>query len=147
VNIITVRVDTANIGKLIAQLSAKSQEAVNETAATIQSRASQMAPKDTTSLAESIYVNNGEQSDYAARTGRARNVNRDVIILEEIRPEFSITLFGSSDQGYSAVVGVAAAHGVYQEYGTRFMGPQPFLTPSVEPMRDVFVNTMSHIAD
>ena len=140
---VSITVNTAKLAVFIEKLGENASTTVDETAIEIQARASQLAPRDTGSLAESIYVNNGEESDYPARAGRARALNPGVVILEEIRPEFVVSLFGSDDSGHTAVVGVAASHGIFQEYGTRFMRAQPFMTPSVEPMRDEFVSAMT----
>lgn len=143
---ISVRVNTDRLDKLTADLPGKVKAIVDETALSIQFRAKQIAPKDTTSLSESIYHNNGDESDYALRTAIARGVNRDVIILEEISPDFVLSLSGG-DAEYTQVIGVAAGHGIFLEYGTRFMAPQPYMTPAVEPERDAFVTRMSTIAD
>ncbi len=34
--------------------------------------------------------------------------------------------------GSSAIVGTAVEHGIYQEYGTRYMAAQPYLRPAVD---------------
>lgn len=141
-----VRLRKDRLDGLIANLTRKTREAVDETATNIQFRAKQIAPKDTTSLSESIYINNGEESDYLQRTSTARSVNREVIILEQIDPEFAISL-GDTHAQYTQVIGVAAGHGMFIEFGTRFMPPQPYMTPAVEPERDQFVERMKHIAD
>lgn len=134
------------IPQVIAQISERTKVAVDDTARDIQQRASSVAPRDTGSLAASIYVNNGDQSDYPQRTGDAQARNRNVVILEEIDPEFVIPLL-AGNASYSTVVGVAAGHGVFQELGTRFQPPQPFLIGSAEATSDDFMTRMSHVAD
>ena len=135
---------TLRMGSIVALpkvIRNKAKLAVDETAVAIQTNARQIAPRDTGSLSESIYVNNGDESDYATRTAAARGVNDNVTILPEIRPDLVISL-GGGDPEYSAVVGVAAGHGMFLEFGTRFMDPQPYMTPAVEPQRDQFVDRM-----
>lgn len=136
---VSLRLGTMNA--LPRLMRERSKRAVDETATQIQINARQIAPRDTGSLSESIYVNNGESSDYSTRTAAARAVNKQVRILEEIRPDFVISL-GGGDPEYSAVVGVAAEHGLPVEFGTRFMDPQPYMTPAVEPQRDQFIDRM-----
>jgi hypothetical protein len=122
------------------------QEAVDETATAIQRLAAQIAPRDTGSLAESIYTNNGTQSNYQERVSRAENLNEDVNILEEIDPEFVISPSASANtKNFVSVVGVAAEHGAPNEFGTRFMRPSPFLRPATEGEADDFSNRMSNI--
>lgn len=123
------------------------RQAVDDTAHDIQTTASQRAPRDTGSLAASIYVNNGEESDYVERTADAQARNKEVVILEEVDPEFAISLSGGTDASYVSVVGVAAGHGIFQEFGTRFQPPQPFMFGAIEVARDEFTTRMSHVAD
>jgi HK97 gp10 family phage protein len=136
---VTLRIGALN--QLPRIIKEQTRKAVDETAAEIQTRARQIAPRDTGSLSESIYVTNGTDSDYTTRTSAARGVNRRVTILEEIRPDFVISPSGG-DAEYSAVIGVAAEHGEPVEFGTRYMDPQPYMTPSVEPQRDEFVTRL-----
>lgn len=136
---VTLRIGTINALPRLLREHAK--EAVDETATEIQTLARQIAPRRTGSLSESIYVTNGDESDYASRTAAARGVNKQVLILEEIRPDLVISLSGVDPQ-YSAVVGVAASHGLPVEFGTRHQDPQPYMTPAVEPQRDAFVDRM-----
>lgn len=146
---ISVQVVTRSnrIPLLPGRILERMRQAVDDTAADIQARASSMAPRDTGSLAASIYVNNGDQSDYLQRVGDAVSRNRDVEILDEIDPEFVIFLGDRGDASYVSVVGVAAGHGVFQELGTRFQPPHPFLLGATLVAGDEFSNRMSHVAD
>lgn len=124
-------------------------EAIDDSAANIQQFASEIAPMDTGSLRASIYVTNGTDSDYNERVGAAESLNDDVVILEEIDPEFVISPSSSSATGkdsYLVVVGVAAEHGAPQEFGTRFISPQPFLTPATLGEESNFTQAMTKIA-
>ena len=145
-NRVTVYVNTDRLDELIRVLPGRMKAAVDETGFAIRDRAEQIAPRDTGSLAASLYVTNGEDTDYWLRTGQAAAVNDDAVILEEIRPDSVISLSGGGE-GYMVVVGAAVEHGEPVEFGTRFMAAQPFMTPSVEPERDEFITRMSDIAD
>ncbi len=145
---ITVRMNTTGLNVLQARMGSRAKANVDQVAEEIRMSAFQMAPRDTGSLAASIYINNGEQTDYYQRTGEAASRNSQVYILELIRPEFVMSLFGGGGGNpYVSVVGVAAGHGIFQELGTRYQAPQPYMTPAVEPKRDVFVSLMTHVAD
>jgi HK97 gp10 family phage protein len=135
---VSVRFDTGRLDEYARRLPTVGKEAAQEIAHSIRDVASQIAPKDTTSLSQSIYVSDGEDSDYSERAGAAEAVNDNVVILEEIRPEFAISLSGGPAATYTVVVGVAASHGIFQEYGTATMSPQPYFTPAIEPSRDAF---------
>jgi HK97 gp10 family phage protein len=137
-----------------AALSAAGVEAmhraVDESAANIQTRASQTAPVDTGALRASIYVTNGSESDYNQRVSQARGLKHDAVILDEMDPQFVISPSSSGTPGpntYIVIVGVAVEHGAPNEFGTRFMRAQPFLTPAVLGEEGTFNNAMSHILD
>lgn len=134
------------IPALVAQIPVRSRQAVDDAAHEIRDRASQLAPRATGSLAASVYVSNGTDSDYGQRSSEARGRNPQVVILPEITPEFVISLFGSNS-GYMDVVAVAAGHGIFLELGTRHISPRPYFTPAVEVERDIFAAQMSHVAD
>lgn len=135
------------IGALIAQIGTRSQATVDNAASDVRDRAVQMAPRDTGSLQASLYVSNSAgTSDYSQRAGEARSRNSDAVIIPEVTPEFALTLFGGNT-GYSAVVGVSVGHGVFQEFGTRFISARPYLTPAVEGVREAFISAMGHVAD
>jgi HK97 gp10 family phage protein len=142
-----LRVRYNNVAQLVLHITQQTRAAVDQTASDIQANASARAPRDTGSLAESIYVTNGTDSDYVERVGSAESLNHNVVILDEIDPEFAISLGGGPAATYASVVGVAAAHGIFQELGTRFQSPQPFLIGSVEVARDEFTNLMSQVAN
>jgi len=147
---ITVRINVRSntIGRLIDRLSQNMHQVVDESALAIQERASQIAPVDTGALRNSIYVNNGTESDYSQRTATARGLNPDMIALEEIDPEFVISVSTSpGDASYVSVVGVAAEYGLFQELGTRHMRAQPFMLPAALGVQGDFETAMTHIAD
>ncbi len=142
----TVVNDEALIG-LIASIPAKSHQNVEDAAHAIQQLAAQLAPQQTGALRSSVYVSSPAGSDYSEHSGEAESRNPLAFILDEIKPEFVLSLFGgNSDSTYTAVVGVAVNYGLFIEFGTRYMGAQPFMTPAAEVARTQFVNTMSNVA-
>jgi HK97 gp10 family phage protein len=130
----------------VSRLTANTQRAVVEAATGIQTLASQIAPIDTGALRNSIYVNTGSDSDYSTRVATSRGLNRDMIPLDELSPEFVIPLAGSNT-GNVAVVGVAAHYGLFLEEGTVFQPPQPFMRPASESVSDDFQQAMQRVAD
>lgn len=143
---VTVIIRRNVIPQVITQIAANRTAAVDQTATAIRDRSEQTSPRDTGALASSWYTNNGQQSDYAQRAGTAHAHNSLAVIVNEVSPEFVLSLFGENT-GYLTVVGSAVAHAVYQEFGTRFSGPQPTLIPATEGEREGFIAAMSHIAD
>jgi HK97 gp10 family phage protein len=136
---------TKEVGQKMNQ---RMHEIVDESALAVQTRASQIAPVDTGALRNSIYVNNGDQSDYNLRTATARGLNPDMNALEEIDPEFVIAVSSSPGvDSYISVVGVAADYGLFQELGTRHHRAQPFMLPSALGVQDDFEQAMTHVAD
>jgi hypothetical protein len=145
---VTVTLQADRLAQLLRQIPQRAKTAVDETADEIRDTSSQLAPRDTGSLSSSMYVSNGDESDYAQRSGQARSQNPDAIIVQEVRPEFVLSLGGgSNDNAYLAVVGAAVAHGIYQELGTRFIGSRAFMIPATEGASTAFVAAMSKIAD
>lgn len=141
-----ISVRSNRIPQVIAHITANAQKAVTDTAASIQTMASQIAPIDTGALRNSIYVNTGTDSDYSTRVATASSLNRDMVPLDEISPEFVIPLSGTNT-GNVAVVGVAAHYGIFLEEGTVFQPPQSFMRPAAESSSDDFSQAMQHVAD
>lgn len=145
---ITVTLRSNRIPAMQVQVQSKMQAAVEKTARNIRDFASQIAPRDTGSLAESLYVSSPAGSDYGQRAGVAASRNPQATIQPEVQPQFVLSLSGPASQNaYVAVVGVAAGHGIFQEFGTRYMGAQPFLYPAVLGLQGQFVNEMKTIAN
>jgi HK97 gp10 family phage protein len=136
-----------NIPALVIKMQLASKQAVQNAAHEVQTRAQQLAAVDTGAMRASIYVNDGEDSDYQQAATQARQLNPRAVILDEIDPEFVISPSGGQDPDYTAVVGVAAGHGIFNEYGTVHMRPQPFLIPAALSTQDDFTTGMSRIAD
>lgn len=144
---VTVTLRSNRIPALLAQIQDKSKAAVETTAVNIRDMASQIAPRDTGSLAESLYVSSPAGSDYSQRAAVAVSRNPQATILSEVQPQFVLSLFGpTGPNAYIAVVGAAAGHGYFQEFGTRYMGAQPFLYPAVLGSQNQFVSDMKDIA-
>lgn len=144
----TIVLRSNNIGRFLEHLNQNMHQIVDAAATDIQTRASQIAPVDTGALRNSIYVNNGDSSDYGQRVSTAQSLNRDMIALDEITPEFVISVSTSpSDNAYISVVGVAADYGLFQELGTVHHRAQPFMLPSALGVQGDFETAMSHVAE
>jgi HK97 gp10 family phage protein len=145
---ITVRtvVRSNNTGRLVTQIRQHARATVDTTAGELQVRASQLAPKDTRALSNSIYVNNGDVSDYSERVSVASGLNPDMVALEEIDPEFVISVSTSpGNDTYLSVVGVAAHYGLFQELGTSNNRAQPFMFPAALGVEGDFEQAMALI--
>lgn len=142
----SARVVSNRIASVVVGIETNTREGVDTVAAQIQARAEATAPKDTGSLSVSIYRTNGDQSDYTQRVTRAEALNDDVLILPEIRPEFVISTSGGARPTYSSLIAAAASHGIFQELGTRFQRPQPFLLPAALGAQNDLVTVMSRVA-
>ncbi len=140
-----VRADTDRLTRLIRLIPERTRTAVDDVAHAIRDDARSRAPRDTGSLIASLYVGNGEESDYAQCAAAARSLNHDAVIEQEVRPEFVLSLFGSGNSGFGAVIGSAVQHAIFQEFGTVHMGPQSFLNPAVEAHREEFINAMKQV--
>ena len=139
-----VTVRSNRTAQVIAQLTQGVNNAVTDSANDLATLASQLAPVRTGALRNSIYVNNGTNSNYTSSVATARSLNRDLVPLEELDPEFVIPLAGQNS-GNLAVVGVAADYGIFLELGTAFHAPQTFMLPAAEAVSDDFDNRMRHI--
>jgi HK97 gp10 family phage protein len=142
---VTVRTNIIPLVALIAALPGRSNQVVDDTAMEIRDLASQLAPRATGSLAASIYVSGPNSSDYGNRVAAASSLNPRAIIVPEVTPSQVLSLTGGS-AGYTDVVGVGVEHGIFNELGTRYMAPQPFLFPAVQPAIGQFTLAMSHVA-
>lgn len=129
------------------QLKSRTRTAVDDTARAIRTLGSQIAPRDTGSLSASLYTGTPDGSDYGQASSAARALNPQAEIVDEVRSEFVLSLSGGDDSLYVDVVGVAVAHGIFQELGTRYQSAQPFLLPAVENERGRFLSRMRGIAD
>ena len=140
---VTVKGDRT--GAVIAAILANAKQAVDDTAVDLQTMAFQLAPVDTGALRNSIYINNGDSSDYTTRVAIAGNLRPEMQALDELDPEFVISLQGSTSgpNVYVTVIGVAAHYGLFQEEGTVFQPPQSFMRPAAESMGDELSKKMS----
>lgn len=138
---VDIRVDrTAQVAALLTRVI-KQTTAFNADALAF--AAESLAPVDTGALRASIYVNDGDASTYDTRVGQAERLNPDMEALDEIHPEFVISLQDVTDKAYVVVVGVAAHYGIFQEEGTVFQPPQSFLRPAAESIGSEFQNDMT----
>jgi len=120
------------LASLSDTLAERADRAVGDIAREVRDGAVSNAARDTGSMASGVYVATADGSDYGERMAEARDANPEVVILDEVAP----------DGPGEAVVGCAAGHSIYVEYGTRNMAAQPFLTPAAEAAR---ANMAGHV--
>lgn len=143
-----VVVHRAKLDQLLSQLVPRSQDTVDQSAQDIQQLSYELAPKLTGALSQSIYVSTPRASDYSQHSSTAQSLNPLAQIEPEVTPNNWQSISGVNvDNAYTAIVGVAVNYGLFNELGTRYMAPRPFLFPSIEGNRDNFFSAMSHIAD
>lgn len=100
-------------------------QAVRKVAFDLQANAIEFAPVDTGFLRNSIYVSTYGKSSYGAHgQTQAKLTNYQFAYVQ--LPEVEMP-----DNDLTAIVAVAANYGIYVEFGTRFMRPQPFFFPAV----------------
>lgn len=138
--------NTTRLVGLYSRLTPKAKQAVIDTSESMRDRASHLAPRRTGSLAASLYVTTPDGSDYSERASAARSLNPLAVIIPEVTPDQVLSL-SSGGKGYIGVVGIAVQHGIFNELGTRYMAPQPFMLPAAEPERDGFLQLMRHVVD
>jgi hypothetical protein len=145
---IAVTLNMLQLTQLLGDLAPNAAAAVDGTAHSIQQLSSELAPRRTGALAASIYVSTPNGSDYGQHESAAQSLNPEAIITQEVTPNNAQYITGPPpDSAYVDIVGVAVNYGIFNELGTYKMAPHPFLYPSVEPARDAFIASMSHIAD
>jgi HK97 gp10 family phage protein len=108
-------------------------QVVRKTAFSVQAAAQQNAPVDTGYLQNSIYTRTSESSGFG-QIGTPTKPDSYAFPEVEAPPD-----------DVTAYVAVAANYGIYQEYGTRYMPAQPFLTPAVELVRGDFEAALGSI--
>ncbi len=96
------------VQQAIKAVSAGTEQALLETAVKVTAQAKSLAPIDLGELKGSIMW----------KTAKADGLHTEGNKLSE------------PVKGLSAIVGTATEYGIYQEFGTRKMAPQPFLTPA-----------------
>lgn len=134
---VQVRVVASYWETVLETLRGRAEQAAEESAGAIVASARQRAPRDTGSLAASLYTVGPSGSTYAAAAAEARALNPDAEILPELpRPA-----------GRLYAVGAAAGHAVYQEAGTRFQPAQPFLAPAAAEQAGLFKAKLERIAE
>lgn len=107
---------------------------VTKFAALTAEMAANNAPVASGFLQSSVYYVTQETSTYGQGAGNPPN--KDSYLLPEVDHPTSKTEF---------TVAAAANYAEYVEYGTRFMGAQPFLTPAFEAMQQELLAALSDL--
>lgn len=102
--------DTTNLNRLIDRIPGNKRELVKSVAFQVEALAKMKAPVDTGALRNSIYVS--LQDSHTPPTEATENLPV---------PDNDVTAF----------VGPSVEYAIYQELGTSFMEPQPFLLPAL----------------
>jgi len=136
---------TSQIPALVSGIQTKATANVASAGKFCQNYAQLVAPKDTGALAASIYVSGpGDDTTYPQAESGA--IDRNPLIREvvtEIKPQEVDDKSGP--QHPVAVIAPAAPYGIFQEDGTRYMAPQPFMRPAAEQTRNQFLGLMVNI--
>ena len=94
----------------------------------------------------------GARAAKAIRSGTSR-VHRDAraaapVDSGELRDSIDARIFGDGRRGsVTGVVGAAARHSLFVEFGTSKMAPQPYLGPALAANADAFVAAVERIAE
>lgn len=151
---ITVFVRKNDISQVQASIIEKTVDAVRDNAHFMRDYAKTIAPVDTTSFRESLYVNGpNDESDYAERAAAAKNVNPRANIVPEIRAanvDPQVDRIRDRMGRFSlpeAIVAPAVEHGLFLEEGTTRMSPRPTLRPAALVTEQQFKADMSKVAD
>jgi HK97 gp10 family phage protein len=145
---VSVTLNNVKLVRLIGQLGPNAATAVDETARSIQELSREIAPRRTGALSQSIYVSTPNESDYGQHASAASSLNPLAQIQQEVTPHNAQYITGPPpDTAYADIVGVAVQYGLFNELGTRYMAPHPFLFPSIEPNKNTFISSMSSIAN
>ena len=123
---IDVRLDTAELDRIAAQLGIKAEAVGLRFAHDVQALAGQLAPYDTGALSNSIAVVSRSEDGNGAAQSAAAAMNPNVE-TESIPAPTEPTVF--------AHVGPCVNYGIFQELGTSKMAARPFLTPATEQLR------------
>ncbi len=120
-----VQITLSGLDRLEQAVRERAAALIAKAAFDIEAAAKQLAPVDTGALKNSISAVTAQGSDYDANVAAAAGLNPKAQIAAAPQPSDELEAFVVAPMEYAA----------YQEYGTRFMPAQPFLTPAVEAVR------------
>lgn len=117
--------------RLLERMLHATDGALDRSARTVRTDAQSLVHVDTGATKASVYVSSPNGSDYGDAIGAAAGMDRHA------------TMLPAEHVGkHEALVGVADAAGIYEEYGTRYVPAHPFLTPAAEGRRDHFTEAV-----
>lgn len=108
--------DYNHIPEAVKAIHEAAKKAVKKAALDVEGHAKVNAPVDTGYLRNSIYSVTADSSDYHGG-------------------DKSLPEVGKPESDTEAIVAVGASYGIFQEYGTRHMPAQPYLTPAADLVR------------
>lgn len=143
------RVNVQGLQDMRARLAGAIESAVMYTAIAVRDEAKTIAPKDTTSLAESIYISTEDYSDHDEAIAKAKDVFDQAKAVGKtpkgfrLGPNSVLYTFNEDPRPegkMTAWVLCGVGHGVAVEYGSGRHGPQPFLGPAVATCAGLFTS-------
>lgn len=117
-----IKLDTTKLDAIAAGLDINRKQVCKTIAFKVEAQAKQLAPKDTTALANSIYTVTQSEDNYSTAASAAASKNKKIITEAHPQPTGNII----------AHVGPCVNYAAYLEFGTSKMIAQPYLGPAVE---------------
>lgn len=140
---ITVRY-TSRFGVVEGGLQKNATDVVRDAANACAQFAINISPVRTGALKSSWYVSGpNQESDYSSAADFAERLNPLAIIMDEATAD----LVEPDLKQPVAIISSAVNYAIFLEEGTRYMAPQPILTPAAEVARTTLLNGMKGIAD
>ena len=123
---------------IVQEIARFAAELRHETAWRILTSAQQNAPKQTESLAVSVYLTDSYGSGYAAAAAAAADKHPGVVLVSEVPAEMDTT-----------IIAWAAAHAELNEFytGSTNPGAHPYFTPAIEAERPGFDADVARLMD
>lgn len=120
----TIKLDTAALDKIAANLGKSRDKVLKAFAFEIEGAAKQMAPVDTGAMRASIYTVTKDSDGYDSARADSQGLNASVATGQHPKPSGNVV----------ANVGPCVAYAGYVELGTSRMSARPYLVPAVEQM-------------
>lgn len=129
-----VKLDMTRLLNIPDELIELADQAAIVTAGRVAQIAQDLAERDTSSMAESVYTVTSQGSTYGQAAAEAKSLNPKVEILPEVP---------SVEKGQSNVA-AAAGHSIYREFGTVRSPAHPFMAPAAAEGEAIFIEEMTN---
>lgn len=134
---VSIKLEFNHLEEILSQLHHDLDTELDKAAKQVRKDAQDRVHVKTGATRASMYVSSPLGSDYGGAVGQASSLDPKAQILPEEHPEGE----------HSAIVGVADAAGLFEEYGTAHMPAHPYLTPSAEGHTPDFTRGMQDVLD